>query len=450
MDSSSTVDIINDTIYNIIRGVITETDMQLITSFDANAQDICYARLYQIYSVPQFYNPNSSFAEYYHISDANQRFAIKTKFYSAEKSLYHCERTLPERYSQYEVLKEQFAFDFHCLRNGNNTGAILQYPTNKYIKHENLLLKVFNYTGVLMPFADNTSYKLAFIKSIIDNKDNLDDTYLVIIDKYLAECCFYESGLRIGIAEQHLRMMLGYHSFIIILNKLLDSKIPFNFNTERYLETHRSEIEQLEDKSLKLSIYFNINSLLKGNLTTSARLLELVGLQRYRLHEDYTQDKCFNKYFNIISQYYHLFEVDNLIKFMEDNMEYTMQLLDWRNMDFIFAIVFRAYNYLLKNEGIKDKHIDFFNLLDTKFYNLIMRYDSYLREFKFLLRRVEEDDDNKRLKDEEGRVICIVCLEDLTGKSIKCVRCEKYIGHPACITKCVAGYKKCPYCNVGY
>ena len=79
-----------------------------------------------------------------------------------------------------------------------------------------------------------------------------------------------------------------------------------------------------------------------------------------------------------------------------------------------------------------------------------MRYDSYLREFKFLLRRVEEDDDNKRLKDEEGRVICIVCLEDLTGKSIKCVRCEKYIGHPTCITKCVAGYKKCPYCNVGY
>ena len=175
---------------------------------------------------------------------------------------------MPERYSQYESILENVKFENICIRSNGNVEPILQYPTNKYITREHILLKVFNLTGILMPYksgctesgCNENNYKLDFIHSIITNKDNLDDCYLQIINEYLSKNDIYISGCKIGIPENHLRIVLGYHVFINILSKLADKQIPYKFNLERYLENHKSEIEQINDKSLKLSIFFKINN----------------------------------------------------------------------------------------------------------------------------------------------------------------------------------------------
>jgi hypothetical protein len=80
-----------------------------------------------------------------------------------------------------------------------------------------------------------------------------------------------------------------------------------------------------------------------------------------------------------------------------------------------------------------------------------MFYDSFNKSYKFLIHRIEfEKDENKKLKNSEDKTICVVCLEELDGKTIYCVSCNKYVGHQHCINQSLAFYPKCPHCNVLY
>jgi len=254
--------------------------------------------------------------------------------------------------------------------------------------------------------------------------------------------------LEIGIPVAHMKIILGYYHFFIILKKIHDNNTSYKFNLEAFLFNHKAEIDTFEDKSFLNAFYSSIK-LMQLTKTSNINITQIV-MQLDTFMDDYSRTPSFINFVNVAVQYYFLFEVEKLIKFMQDNIGHTMELFNWRNYHFLFAIVFRPYNYMLKNAGCRQKYNEFFELLDTKFYNAIMLYDSYNNYYKFLLHRVDEDDECKKLKDEDGRIICVVCLEDLHGKSIYCICCKKYVGHPDCIKKCATIYKKCPYCNVGF
>ena len=135
-----------------------------------------------------------------------------------------------------------------------------------------------------------------------------------------------------------------------------------------------------------------------------------------------------------------------ILYIQKDN--YLIKLKEYKDYIFIFAILFRPYNYLIKNINIKQKYIEVFNILDNEFYNNIMMYDYYKeKNYKFLLQR--NIDDNKRLKDNDNLSICIICLEtiDYNIKVLLCIVCNKYIGHIECVKESINIINKCPYCN---
>jgi hypothetical protein len=275
-----------------------------------------------------------------------------------------------------------------------------------------------------------------------------------IIENYLKISPYYKSGIILGIPDSDLRILLGYTPFLRILCKLNDHKIEYKFDINAFSVKHSDEIESCENYSHRtyLQKIINIMSSQLENYNYNNKIKNKIKFKIDLEHylKQFENLPTLSNFVNVAIHYYYLFEVENLISFLKSNIDMTLRLLEWKNFHFIFAIVFRPYNYMLKNNDLKERELELFNLLDTKFYNPIMKYDSYNGTYKFLLHRIEEDEECKKLKDEDGRVICIVCLEDLNGKAIYCISCKKYIGHMECIKKSATIYKKCPYCNVGF
>ena len=443
------LDHVNSVLSNIYNGSFTTETLKLIASFDTESREVCLGSLYLIYEHDMFYSPDNKYIEYRMLSDINQRLALRTKNFSPLKPDYQCENLLPPHYSQYDIIKERFAFEYFCLRS-SDIDEIYKYPTSEYITNELILVKIFNLKAQIYPTNEFTKYgqKMKFINKIIKNKDQLDNCADKIIDEYLEGLTYYKSGLEIGIAESHLRFVLGYIPFLLIIKKLSDNNIQFSFNIKAFAEMHNPSNHGCQEVSI-LSNFKSIVDIImyQHSQVFKKRKYEIL-LNKYL--SDYSVKPSFPNFVNVAQQYYNLFDISNLIAFYKSNMEMVNKLLEWKQFEFLFVILFRPYNCMLKEPELKERELDLFNILDTKFYNAIMKYDSHNGYYKFLLHRIEEDDECKKLKDEEGRVICVVCLDDLVGKSILCVSCNKYIGHPECIKKSASIYQKCPYCNVGY
>lgn len=61
------------------------------------------------------------------------------------------------------------------------------------------------------------------------------------------------------------------------------------------------------------------------------------------------------------------------------------------------------------------------------------------------------------LKDEEDKIICPICYDEIDQEKItvvQCVSCKKYIGHIACIVKLIISARNdnvlCPMCRYHY
>ena len=66
---------------------------------------------------------------------------------------------------------------------------------------------------------------------------------------------------------------------------------------------------------------------------------------------------------------------------------------------------------------------------------------------------VTEVDPAKFLTDQDGKHSCIICTEEMNETITECVRCNKYIGHAACIHQWIHIELQqhrlitCPYCR---
>ena len=446
------IQLVNDTIVNINNGKFNRTTLELINTFQKNERDICMGRLYMYYYLPEFNIPHNEYIETIILIYLNQQFATRTSNFNKDEDIFKSELLVPEKYRIYNSIYENVKYKCFCIRT-TNKNDIINYPVNQYITSEFKIEKMFSYTGNLLPFDDmeiegSTNHNLArleFIKDIINNKENLDECYEDIITKYCTKSPHYKSGVEYGIPILNMKIAEGYSNFIIILNKLIQKKIYVSLNIPNFITHITLLINQIDNEILRNVINFNI-ALLNCN---SNKDIVIQLLANYL--KDYQQEKTFINFINIATRYYTLIAVNELLQFLEDNIEFTRKMANYQHMKFIFAILFRAFAYMIKSSDSKKKHSLLYEVLDTTFFNPIMKYDSFNNKYSFLLHRIEEDnEEQKRLKDSDDKTICVICLDNLCGKVILCISCNKYVGHPDCIKKSAEIYKKCPYCNKSF
>jgi hypothetical protein len=70
-----------------------------------------------------------------------------------------------------------------------------------------------------------------------------------------------------------------------------------------------------------------------------------------------------------------------------------------------------------------------------------------------LFHEVTEVDPSNYLTDQDGKHTCIICTEEMNESIVECMRCNKYVGHAACIHQWIQievqqqRILTCPYCR---
>lgn len=76
-----------------------------------------------------------------------------------------------------------------------------------------------------------------------------------------------------------------------------------------------------------------------------------------------------------------------------------------------------------------------------------------IHEHVSVFHEVTEVDPTKYLTDQDGKQSCIICTEEMNESIVECMRCNKYVGHAACIHQWIhievqnQRILTCPYCR---
>jgi hypothetical protein len=415
----------NQIILNILNLNINKNLLDLIKTLDSALQDICYHYLYKLVPLDIFYKKDNKYSEYLII--LNYELKIQNKIDNKNINII-----IKEEYN-YNIIKELINFDYNLIFSKNKEEFVNNF-NNKYISNNYKLIKFFYNTGILL---ENN----CFIKNIIDNNNDLDNKYEDIINSYVNKL-----NINIDIDDKVLNIILGDLIFCDILIHLFKFNYNINFNYNSYFNNLLNKLLNYP-QIYKLNQINYIRSLLLNNIKYNHNsYLDLLVIYD---EKEYEKHKSFVNFINLLFNFYnkrYMNKYLDLLDLQKDN--YLIKLTEYKDFKYIFAILFRPFNYLIKNDDIKNKYIELFNILDDIFYNNIMLYDYYKeKSYKFLLQR--NIDDNKRLKNNDNINICIICLEpiDTNVKLILCIICNKYIGHINCIKESVNKLNKCPYCN---
>lgn len=459
---------VNNTIYDIITCniYICNDTFSLINTFDKDAQDICYTYLYNNYEINnKLYLTANKYNEFLHIFKYNLLFAKYIKKYNKSNNINYenlnIDTLIPSKYLQYPIIKDILQIESLLILHYNNTSVINNDKNNisvinnilnnKYhndidinLYHDYIILRFFNYTGILLPYQSSNSflcYKLEFIRNILNCKHNLNSIFNNnYVNKFINISNFTNSD---DINDDTIKLICGILFFIYVLITCNTYNIHLNFDYKNYFINNIFpflDSKFIEYKDL-ITYYYKILCL------NSQTDINNITLSYY--NQEFYKYTNFTNFINVCHQYYISDNIKKLVKFINYNINIINNFNNWKDMKYIYAILYRAFVYILKNNKQKEYTILFYSL-DTTFYNNIMYYDSLKNKYKykFLLQRIE--DDSKKLKNDEDKTICIICLEEIEGKIVYCLSCKKYIGHIDCVQKSTIIYSKCPYCNVIY
>ena len=415
---------IDKIILDVLNNNITKNTLEFINNCNKEVKDICYHYLFDKFPINRFYIHDNTFTEFLNILTSNCKFRVMTKKYKEIKL------SNIEKYNDYK-LKEKILFDCNLMLATDKEKYILEYPTSKYITQGNKLNKLFFHTGKLNDSIDCYSNK--FIKKLLDNIENLNNCYKDIIDDYNNNSSIYKCGLLLNISKDILDIICGEHMFYYYVCILIRFNYKIAFDFDKYIIYLTDRISQFPEIDIIL------DSHVKDVKDYNKKYLYYNKL--------FNEHNTFNLFFRLLEIHYFKRDFDAYLEFANNNINILIKFKNYTQYEYIFAILFRLFNYMLKNQDVQNKYPELFNIFDTLFYNSIMVYDSHNNNYKFLLQRMT--DEHRKLKDSEDNTICVICLEQLedSSKIALCIYCNKYIGHRNCVTESYKLYNKCPYCN---
>ena len=338
---------IDKILLDILNNNVTKNTLEFINNCNKEAKDICYHYLFDKFPINRFYIPDNSFTEFLNILTSNCKFRTKTKNYKEIK--LNC---IP-KYNNYKI-KDKILFDCNLILVNDKLNYINEFANTIYVTNDYKTKKIFQYTGSIRSSFDCYTYQ--FILKLINNCDKLNTCYQDIIDDYNKTSKAYQCGLLLNISEKILDIICGEYVFYNYVNILIDCNYKINFDYDTYIIKLIDRIKDFPEIKIMINKkYKNIDE------------IYLYYNKIFIVHNN------FNMFFKLLELHYYKRDFDKYLEFADKNINLLINFKKYTDYEFIFAILFRLFNYMLKNNNIKNQYATLYNVFDIDFYKRLYK-----------------------------------------------------------------------------